>query len=60
MVGTSALLVQYMGWDERNISWEETHDLGGIDERKGRTGLGEREGERPSAGLVSVYVAVDE
>jgi hypothetical protein len=35
-------------------------DLGGIDERKGRTGLGEREGERPSAGLVSVYVAVDE
>jgi len=46
-------------WGEReNTSWEEKAlILAGIDERKGRTGFG---GERPSAGLVYVYVDVDE
>ena len=40
---------------KEDIRWEI--DLGGIDERKGRTGFG---GGKPSAGLVYVYVDVDE
>lgn len=50
-----------LGERERTETWEEKRlILAGIDERKGITRFGERQRKRPGAGLVYVYVDVDE
>lgn len=49
------------GRGEKTQTWEEKRlILAGIDERKGITRFGERQRKRPGAGLVYVYVDVNE